>query len=105
MADPSGFNSNANGLDSLFAQLRSQNPQRPSAATPNYGSQAAFASGHSFQPASNLSPIMSPPSHGSQPHRESSVTSRGAPAQIPTSAAPQSNSDRNTNLLNLLKFN
>src|SRR5438067_2149524 len=104
MADQSGFNPNANGLDSLFAQLRSQNPQRSPVAAPSYGSQAAFASGHGFQPASSLSSVMPPPSHGAQPHRESSVASPGAAAHIPTPAAHQPGSDRTTNLLNLLKF-
>jgi hypothetical protein len=105
---------NGNGLDSLFAQLRQQQ-NKPVNLEPSYsyynnnnyfGSSSQAQQPHGYQQPSVSSPIPMPPSHGSQPHHSSAVMSpvENPQPRIPATAGGASNTDRTSNLLNLLKF-
>lgn len=111
----------SNGLDSLFAQLRSQQNKQPVALEPSYsyyppnnaffGQQPSPAQhqqhpAHGYHQPQVSSPLPTPPAHNQQPHHSSTIMSPAATpqARIPAAAGAPSNADRTSSLLNLLKF-
>ncbi|KAG9234578.1 hypothetical protein BJ875DRAFT_8420 [Amylocarpus encephaloides] len=126
---PPGPGENSNGLDSLFAHLRQQQPKPPINLEPSYSyynnnSNTFFGQQQQQSPPASQqlppgyhqpsvsSPLPTPPvPHGQQPHHSSHIMS---PADTPThsrippasggGSGSGSNADRTSSLLNLLKF-
>ena len=108
-----GSSGEGNGLDSLLAQLRGQQPtNKPINLEPSYGYYNNNNSYYSQQPQSQQlppgyqhpsvsSPIHTPPVHGQQPHHSSAVMS---PVDTPQPVSTSAPAPRTSNLLNLLKF-
>ncbi|CAG8960149.1 hypothetical protein HYFRA_00010628 [Hymenoscyphus fraxineus] len=114
----------SNGLDNLFAQLRSQQQKPPVALEPSYSyypnnnNAAAFFGqqpspahhqqhpSHGYHQPAVSSPLPTPPMHNQQPHHSSAVMSPAMTpqARIPSANGGQANADRTSSLLNLLKF-
>jgi hypothetical protein len=102
------------GLDSLFAQMRQQNSNAsPNVSASNFLPQMASQPSnpyfepqlHGYHNPSVSSPLPTPPASNQPPHHGSAVISPiNTPQPQNMAGGGQSNADRTTNLLNLLKF-
>jgi WD40 repeat protein len=116
----SGEGGNNNGLDSLFAQLRQQQP-KPVNLEPSYSyynnnnAQAFYGQQQPSSQQSHLagyhqpsvsSPLPTPPAHNQHPHHSSGIMSpvESVQPRIALATGGTANADRTSSLLNLLKF-
>ena len=117
MSGYSGGSGEANGLDSLFAQLRNQQ-NKPVNLEPSYGyyNNPSYRQPSQSQPAQHLPPgfnqpsvssaVSTPPVSNQPPHHPSAVMSPvdTPPSHTYSASGIAANTDRTSSLLNLLKF-
>ncbi|KAI9813909.1 MAG: hypothetical protein M1832_006056 [Thelocarpon impressellum] len=108
MADPAGTEPGASSspLDSLFANLRRQTTASASPASQAQATYQQYPRQQTFQPTQARPASASFPAQLADADFSLNAASPAAPEMTPpaTAAAGQSNADRATNLLNLLKF-